>query len=272
MPTFRYRLLFVGVNSVPGGPSLHAAARDAEAMSARFRGWGYDHRSRHVLLVNQDATAARVADEIQSARAAADLDLLLIYWAGHLHGNGRKHILATHDEGIEGATSGIGLDVLTRAIGTATGVPHRVLLLDTCNGAAAHPQLRALSRHAADDACVAALAGGASDAMSREDLRRGYFTGALLEQLPRDTRGLPPGIDLIQALRSAVEQLASRRRDAPFVGVYGTETELRLTAPSGRSKVQSPGSKGQGPRPKAQGPGTRDPGPRITPPSPVALS
>ena len=99
MPPFRYRLLFVGVNTVPGGPPLHAAARDAEAMSARFRGWGYDYRTRHVLLLNQDATATRVTDEIQSARAAADLDLLLIYWAGHLHANGRKHLLSTHDDG-----------------------------------------------------------------------------------------------------------------------------------------------------------------------------
>lgn len=230
MRTFRYRLLFVGVNVVPGNPSLHAAARDAEAMSARFRAWGFDHRSRHVLLLNQDATAARVTDEIQSARTAADLDLLLIYWAGHLQGNGRKHILATHDDGMEGSANGIALDVLTRAIGTATGVPHRVLLLDTCNGTVAHPTLRALSRHAADDACVAAMAGGATDAMSREDLRRGYFTGALLEQLPRDTRGLPPGIDLIQALRSGADHLTGRRREQPFVGVYGTETELRLPA------------------------------------------
>lgn len=234
-PTFRYRLLFVGVNAVPGSPPLHAAARDAEMMSARFRGWGYDHRARHVLLLNQDATAARATDEIQSARTAADLDLLLIYWAGHLHANGRKHVLATHDDGVEGSATGIGLDVLTNAIGLTAGVPHRVLILDTCNAAAAHPQLGALSRHAADDECVAVVAAGASDAMSREDLRRGYFTGALLEQMPRDTRGLPPHLDLLQALRVGAEHLSGRRQEPPLVGVYGADTELRLPVGSGKT-------------------------------------
>jgi len=237
VPPFRYRLVFVGVNTVPGGPPLHAAARDAEAMSARFRGWGYDHRTRHVLLLNQDATATRVTDEIQSARAAADLDLLLIYWAGHLHANGRKPLLSTHDDGVDGNANTIGLDVLTTAIGLAAGVPHRVLILDACNGAAAHPQLQSVSRHAADDECVAVLASGASDAMSREDFRRGYFTGSLLEQLPRDTRGLPPNIDLVHALRAGVEHHTGRRREAPFVGVYGTEAELRLPA-AGAKTVQ----------------------------------
>jgi hypothetical protein len=242
VPTFRYRLLFVGVNTVPGGLPLHAAARDAEAMSARFRGWGYDHRTRHVLLLNQDATAARVADEIQSARAAADLDLLLIYWAGHLRANGRKHVLATHDDGTDGSANGIGLDVLTTAIGLAAGVPHRVLILDTCNAAPAHPHLQSLSRHAADDQCVSVLAAGAADAMSREDLRRGYFTGALLEQLPRDTRGLPPNIDLLQALRAGVEYHTGRRQEPPLVGVYGTEAELRLPATNGKpAQVESRG-------------------------------
>lgn len=204
-------------------------------MSARFRGWGYDHRARHVLLLNQDATAARATDEIQSARTAADLDLLLIYWAGHLHANGYKHVLATHDDGVEGSATGIGLDVLTNAIGLTAGVPHRVLILDTCNAAAAHPQLGALSRHAADDECVAVVAAGASDAMSREDLRRGYFTGALLEQMPRDTRGLPPHLDLLQALRVGAEHLSGRRQEPPLVGVYGADTELRLPVVSGKT-------------------------------------
>ena len=204
-------------------------------MSARFRGWGYDHRARHVLLLNQDATAARATDEIQSARTAADLDLLLIYWAGHLHANGHKHVLATHDDGVEGSATGIGLDVLTNAIGLTAGVPHRVLILDTCNAAAAHPQLGALSRHAADDECVAVVAAGASDAMSREDLRRGYFTGALLEQMPRDTRGLPPHLDLLQALRVGAEHLSGRRQEPPLVGVYGADTELRLPVVSGKT-------------------------------------
>lgn len=203
-------------------------------MSARFRGWGYDHRGRHILLLNQDATTARVLDEVRSARAAADLDLLLIYWAGHLQSNGRKHTLATFDSAADAAAPGVGLDVLTTAIGSATRVPHRVLILDTCNGAGAHTSLGALARHAVDDHCVAAFASGCSNAMSREDLRRGYFTGALLEQMPRDTRGLPPGYDLMQALRTGSEHLLARRQEPAFVGVYGSEAELHLPPASGK--------------------------------------
>ena len=246
MPTFRYRLLFVGVNTVPGGPPLHAAARDAEAMSARFRGWGYDHRTRHVLLLNQDATAARVTDEIQSARAAADLDLLLIYWAGHLHATGRKHVLATHDDGIDGSANGIGLDVLTTAIGLAAGVAHRVLILDACNAA---PRIRSCSRCRDMSPTTSASRcwpSGASDAMTREDFRRGYFTGSLLEQMPRDTRGLPPNIDLLHALRAGVEHHTGRRQEPSLVGVYGTEAELRLPAAGGKTaQVESRGSAGR---------------------------
>ncbi len=90
------------------------------------------------------------------------------------------------------------------------------------------------------------LAAGAADAMSREDLRRGYFTGALLEQLPRDTRGLPPNIDLLQALRAGVEYHTGRRQEPPFVGVYGTEAELRLPAASGKpAQVESRGRVGR---------------------------
>ena len=239
-PSFRYRLLFVGVNGVPGHQPLQAAARDAEAMSARFRGWGYDDDARHCLLLNQDATAARVLDEVRSASAAADLGLLLIYWAGHLRANGRKHILTTHDAGTDTGATGIGLDVLTGAIGRASKVPHRLLILDTCNAAAAHAQLGALSRHGADEECVAVLAAGGSDAMSREDHRRGYFSGALLEQMPRDTRGLPPNIDLVQALRVGAEHLTGRRQEQPFIGVYGTEIELRLPVVSGTMLPSEP--------------------------------
>ena len=244
VPSFRYRLLFVGINAVPDSPPLHAAARDAEAMSSRFRGWGYDNPTRHRLLLNQDVTAARVLDEVRSASSAATLDLLLVYWAGHLHTSGRKHILTTHDDG----AAGIGLDVLTGAIAHASGVPHRVLILDTCNAAAAHSHLGALSRHSADEECVAVLAAGGTDTMSREDHRRGYFTGALLEQMPRDTRGLPPNIDLVQALRVGGEHLIGRRQEQPFIGIYGTETELRLPVVGGKTPPQDArGREGRGP-------------------------
>jgi Caspase domain len=228
--SFRYRLLFVGVNAVPDGPSLHAAARDAEAMSGRFACWGYASRTRHRLLVHQDATRDHVLDEIQSAAGAPGLDLLLIYWAGHLVPGARKHILTTSDHAADGSGGGVGLDVVTGAIAGAKGVGHRVLILDACNAAAAATHLSGMARQVEASENLAIFAAGGSDRDGRECPRRGYFTGGLLEQLPCDSRGLPPQFDLIQALRAGADRLPPRRREQPLVVVSGGDQPLCLPA------------------------------------------
>ena len=92
-----------------------------------------------------------------------------------------------------------------------------------------------MSRHVADEECVTVLASGASDPLTREDLRRGYFTGSLLEQMPRESRGLPPGIDLLAAWRAGAEHFAGRRQEPSLIGVFGTESELRLPNGSGKA-------------------------------------
>ncbi len=229
VPDFNYRLLFVGVNATPEGEPLYAAARDALALSGRFRGWGYGDPGRNRILVNDDATAARVLEEVRNAIAEPDLDLLLIYWAGHLQQNGRAQLLATHGaRGEKDCT--VGLDVLTSAVCLATGVRHRVLILDTCNGEAAVSHLAGLSRYVAEGESLAVLAGRATTAQAREYHRRGYFTGALLEQFPPDTRGVPPKNDLLQALRAGVDLFARRRRQQAFINIAGSEAPLHLPA------------------------------------------
>lgn len=193
-------------------------------MSARFRGWGYDQRARHCLLLNREVTAARITDELASLKPAAELDLLLIYWAGTLNGHTRKTTLTSGDGNLD---QSIAVDGLVEAIGS-TPAKHRVLILDVCNASAAASQLGSLSRRAEAAGCVTVLAAGGTTPMEREDWRRGYFTGALLEQLPRDTRGLPPNIDLIHALRTGADHLLARRQEQPIVTTYGDVTELRL--------------------------------------------
>jgi hypothetical protein len=217
VPTFRYRLLFVGVNTVPGHPPLYAARRDAEAMSTRFVDWGYDRRGCHRLLVGPDATAEKVRQELQHASSSDPADLVLVYWAGHLENHGRKHTLATVDG------QGVALEDITASM-AATPAKHRVLILDACNAAGAHGPLTAFARQVDNGHAVAVFAGGGTDGMSREDLRRGYFTGALLEQLPRYTRGLSPEIDLLQALRGGAEQMPARRSEQAFVAVTADAT------------------------------------------------
>ena len=238
MPTFRYRLLFVGVNAVPGHPPLHAAARDAEAMSARFRGWGYDHRARHVLLLNQDATAARVTDEIQSARSAADLDLLLIYWAGHLHASGRKHVLG-HARRQRRWRPGRHWPRRPSPprLAMTHGVGHRVLILDACHATPAFPSASGPCRGMSlTRSAWTVLASGASDSLTREDSRRGYSPAALLEQMPRESRGLPPGIDLLAAM--ARGRRALRRTPAGAVVYRGVRHGVRA-APAARQRQGS---------------------------------
>lgn len=216
MPIFRYRLLFVGVNAVPGSPPLRAAGRDADAMSRRFAGWGYDQRARHRLLVGDDATSARVLDELSLASSAAPLDLLLLYWAGHLDADGRKPALATAD-------GGVALSDLAGRL-TTTAARQTVLVIDACHALSAGPWLAALAGAHPAGRSLAAFAAGGTTPMSREDLRRGYFTGALLEQLPRYTRGVPPDIDLIKAFESAAELSRARRREQPVVVVEGADS------------------------------------------------
>ncbi len=221
----------------PGHPPLHAAARDAEAMSARFtRGWGYDHRARHVLLLNQDATAARVTDEIQSARSAADLDLLLIYWAGHLHAAGRKHVLATHDASVDGGPAGIGLEDMHH---------HR-----DWHGArrrAPRPDSRYLPRYArlspASGHVATCRRRGVRDGAGLGRLRppdaRGSparrCPGSLLEQMPRESRGLPPGIDLLAAWRAGAEHFADAGRSRRLSGCSARSPSCACPNGSGKA-------------------------------------
>lgn len=162
-------------------------------------------------MVGPDASAERVHEELKQVCSADPIDLLLIYWAGHLETHGRKHVLATVDG------QGVSLEDVTGALAASTA-RHRVLILDACNAAGAHGPLSGLGK-SANGQTVAIFAAGGTDGMSREDLRRGYFTGVLLEQLPRYTRGLAPEIDLLQALRTGAEQMPARRSEQAFIAV-----------------------------------------------------
>jgi hypothetical protein len=225
--TFRYRLLFVGVNAVPGGTGMNAPARDAVAMSERFRSWGLASSACNRLLTRQDATRERILAELGRITARPDLDLLLIYWAGHLT-PGREPMLST--SGAEPGTCGeaLGLDLLTSALAFPARARHRVLILDTCHAGDAAGPLDRTGEDVEDDECVAVFAAGCGEPSTRETPRRGHFTGALLEALPPGLRGAPPKTDLLRAWRYASDVHAVRWADRPVVGVYGTGEPLIL--------------------------------------------
>jgi Caspase domain len=222
--SFRYRLLFVGVNAVPDAPPLQAAARDAEALSARFRGWGFNDPVRHRLLVNSDARASIIQGELESAAREADLDLLLIYWAGHMETR-RRHGFATAPEASSDAS--ISLESLTSAIGSARA-QHRVLILDACNAGSAALPLRRLSRAVPATDCAAILASTSGVALSREHHRRGYLTGVLLEHLAIASRFQTPTGDLLEVMRATSACLSTRLNQPPFLGIYGSASPLLL--------------------------------------------
>jgi hypothetical protein len=235
---YRYRLLFVGVNTACEGPPLRAAVRDAEAMSDRFRGWGYEDAERHRLLVRDEATAPNVLHHLQTTAHEHDLDLLLVYWAGPMLAKGRAHVLATASAP-GGGGSTLNLETLTEAMAAAPDARHRVLILDTC--ATTEPQApdliaphrNRLTRLASAHPEVVVLAISAPDALRREHHRRGYLTGALLEQLCPGTE--PPRVDFLTALRTAADRLTTALGQHPVISIAATAGPLHL--PSMRETV-----------------------------------
>lgn len=237
---YRYRLLFVGVNTPCDGPPLQAAVRDAEALSDRFRGWGYVDPARHHLLVGAQATVSNVLEHLADAAAEPDLDLLLVYWAGPMLAKGRAHVFATACDPDAGPVT-LPLETLTDTLAAAPAARHRVLILDTCTTTALStpedetaPHLGRLTRFASAHADVAVLAVSAPDALRREHHRRGYLTGALLEQLCPGAE--PPKGDVLAALRAAADRLTGWRQQ-PVLSIAETMSPLHLPALHASSDV-----------------------------------
>ena len=231
---YRYRLLFVGVNTPCEGPPLQAAVRDAEAMSDRFRGWGYLDAERHRLLVRDQATVPNILQSLEHAAAEPGLDLLLVYWAGTMLARGRSHVLAAACEP-NGGPATLNLETLTSAMAAAPSTRHRVLILDTCTTTArtsspddTAPHLSRLTRLASAHPDVAVLAVSAPDALRREHPRRGYLTGTLLEQLAPGAE--PPKADLLAALRVTADRLATTLHQHPVLSIVEPHEPLRLRA------------------------------------------
>src|SRR5215510_12296035 len=81
---FRYHLLSIGVNREANGTSVRAAERDAFGMSWTFAQLGYWRAERNRCLTGAQAVPAAVDAHLAHCAALDDLDLLLVYWSGHL--------------------------------------------------------------------------------------------------------------------------------------------------------------------------------------------
>ena len=129
----------------------------------------------------------------------ADLDLLLLFWSGHL----------------------FTIDPIIETMANAPGARLRVLLVDTCH---ADDRMRRLEDALAtlpDERRPVVLASCAADARTRENSVNGFFTGALLRQLRRPRRPGAKSLDLLDAFNRATDESVGRTGREPLFSTNG---------------------------------------------------
>src|SRR5215213_5958590 len=107
---FRYHLLSIGVNREANGATVRSAERDAFGISWTFAQLGYWRAERNRCLTGTQASPSAVEAHLAYSAGIADLDLLLLFWSGHL----------------------FTVDPIVESLANAEGARLRVLLVDTC--------------------------------------------------------------------------------------------------------------------------------------------
>jgi hypothetical protein len=221
---FNYHLLSIGVNrpldgargalSQSNGRDAHgapvrSAERDAFGVSWTFAQLGYWRAERNRCLTGAQATPAAVDAHLAFCGGLDDLDLLLLFWSGHL----------------------FAVDPVVDALANATSARLRVLIVDTLQspapGASGTPsgdRMRRMERALAalpDDRRPVVLASCAADARARENSVHGFFTGALLRQLRRPRRPGARTLDLLDAFNRAADEAVGRTGREPLFATNG---------------------------------------------------
>jgi hypothetical protein len=226
---FRYHLLSIGVNREANGSSVRSAERDAFGISWTFAQLGYWRAERNRCLTGGQASASAVDAHLAHCAGLEDLDLLLVYWAGHL----------------------FTVNPLVEALAREGAARLRVLIVDTCH---ADDRLRrledALDAVPADRRPIV-LASSAPDSRTRENSVNGFFTGALLRQLRRPRRPGARTLDLLDAFNRATDEAVGRIGREPLFASNGTH-RLRIpiltqtALPFGESLIVNPSSSNTG--------------------------
>jgi hypothetical protein len=202
---FRYHLLSIGVNREANGASVRSAERDAFAMSWTFAQLGYWRAERNRCLTGAQSTPQAIDVHLSSCAALDDLDLLMVFWSGHLF----------HD---------------AEVVETLAAVPDarlRVLIVDTCQADDRLKRIEAALQIVAEDRRPVVLASCAPDTRSRENSVNGFFTGALLRQLRRPRRPGVKTLDLLDAFNRAADDAVRRTGREPLFATNGAG-RLRL--------------------------------------------
>jgi hypothetical protein len=196
---FRYHLLSIGVNREANGASVRSAERDAFGISWTFAQLGYWRAERNRCLTGAQATPPAVEAHLSSCAGLDDLDLLLLFWSGHLFND-------------------------APIVETLAAVPSarlRVLIVDTCH---ADDRMQRLERALAglpDDRRPVVLASCAADSRARENSVHGFFTGALLRQLRRPRRPGAKTLDLLDAFNRTADEAVGRIGREPLFSTNG---------------------------------------------------
>ena len=196
---FRYHLLSIGVNREANGASVRSAERDAFGISWTFAQLGYWRAERNRCLTGTQATAQAIDAHLAHCADLDDLDLLLVYWSGHL----------------------FTVNPVVDALARDGGARLRVLIVDTCH---ADDRMRGLEAALADVPEAQrpiVLASCATDSRSRENSVNGFFTGALLRQLRRPRRPGTRTLDLLDAFNRAADESVSRTGREPLFASNG---------------------------------------------------
>jgi hypothetical protein len=210
---FRYHLLSIGVNREANGASVRSAERDAFGISWTFAQLGYWRADRNRCLTGDQATPAAVDAHLEHVSTHDDLDLLLIFWSGHLH--------STRS--------------LVDALESSAAVRLRVAIVDTCAADESMAKIDSAMAAMPAERRPIVLASCAADPRTRENSIHGFFTGALLRQLRRPRRPGTKTIDLLDAFNRATDEALSRIGREPVFHSNGagrlripilTQTEL----------------------------------------------
>jgi hypothetical protein len=196
---FRYHLLSIGVNRDANGATVRSAERDAFGISWTFAQLGYWRAERNRCLTGTQATPSAIDAHLASCAGLHDLDLLLLFWSGHV----------------------FGIDPIVDALASSADTRLRVLVVDTCHVDDRMRRLEAALAALPDDRRPVVLASCAADARARENSLHGFFTGALLRQLRRPRRPGTKTLDLLDAFNRAADEAVSRTGREPLFAANG---------------------------------------------------
>jgi hypothetical protein len=196
---FRYHLLSIGVNREANGATVRSAERDAFGISWTFAQLGYWRAERNRCLTGAQATPPAVDAHLSSCAELDDLDLLLLFWSGHLFSD-------------------------APIVETLAAVPSarlRVLIVDTCHAEDRIRRVVKALEELPDDRRPVVLASCAADSRMRENSVHGFFTAALLRQLRRPRRPGVKTLDLLDAFNRAADEAVGRVGREPLFATNG---------------------------------------------------